>query len=122
VNAQITRPVSVEGFVHFGRALLFVAFLCMGYELSRPGPAAGGEQKLLPDTVPQEQGWPDIPQWQRAASARAVARYAAAQERKWRRWNEAMYQPEGNPVPQQKRRGQSDTDGDGEDALQDRRG
>ena len=39
-----------------------------------------------------EQGWADLPPWQRKASDKAVERYTEVQEKKWRRWNEAMFE------------------------------
>ena len=30
---------------------------------------------------------------QKAWAEKAIQRYAASQEKKWRRWNEAMYEP-----------------------------
>jgi hypothetical protein len=100
VNHQAPGP---ESMAYFMRTLLLIAFLWMGYEMGRPGPAAGKEQGLLPDTTSQEQDWGGLPPWQRAASRKAVERYAMAQEKKWRRWNEAMFEPGGTANPGSKR-------------------
>jgi len=93
---QTAGPGNAGDILYSMRALLFIAFLCMGYTLSRPRPAAGKKQDVLsPDTVravSQGQEWAGIPPWQRQASEKAVARYAGSQEKKWRRWNESMFE------------------------------
>ena len=78
---------------YFMRVLLFVALLSTAYALGRPRPA-GDKTVLLPDTAPisPEDEWASLPSWQRKASEKAVARYAGAQQKKWRRWNEAMFE------------------------------
>ncbi len=82
--------------LYFMRVYLFVMMLCMGYALSRPMPSGKAEEEvLLPATTlktSSDQGWENLPSWQREASAKAVGKYAAAQEKKWRRWNEAMFE------------------------------
>ena len=87
------RTVSPGDIFYFMRVLLFVALLSTAYALSRPQPA-GDKTVLLPDTAPDppENGWASMPSWQRKASEKAVARYAGAQQKKWRRWNEAMFE------------------------------
>ena len=79
-------------FLYSTRVLLFIAFLSMGYVLSRPKPAK--EQDLsLPDTTDSHgQEWAGLPPWQRKASEKAIERYAGSQEKKWRRWNESMFE------------------------------
>jgi len=76
--------------------LLLAALLRMGYELSQPVPARNeGMVRLLPTgigAVHSEASWPGLQPWQRKASEKAVENYAAAQERKWRRWNESMFE------------------------------
>jgi hypothetical protein len=95
-NSQLTGPGNSGDILYFMRVMLFIGFLSMGYKLSQPRPAAGKKQGVLsPDTagaVPQGQEWAGIPPWQRQASEKAVARYAEAQEKKWRRWNETMFE------------------------------
>ena len=76
--------------LYFMRVLLFVALLSMGYALSRPNDAGNKGQDLLSRNTIQGSG--SLPPWQRRASAKAVARYAESQEKKWRRWNEAMFE------------------------------
>jgi len=56
------------------RVSLFIALLLMGY-------------------VTRE--WESLPPWQRKASDRAIERYTRSQEKKWRRWNEAMFERSG---------------------------
>lgn len=94
---QVVASGKAGDILYFMRVLLFIAFLSMGYELSRPRPAACKKPGFLsPDTaVPvwQEQAWKVLRPWQRKASEKAVARYAESQEKKWRHWNEAMFEP-----------------------------
>jgi len=76
------------------RVALFIALLCLGYELGRPASEAGKEQYfLLAETSPDSQkDWAGLPPWQKNASKKAVEKYAAAQDKKWQRWNEAMFE------------------------------
>ena len=93
---QAVGPGNPGDILYFMRVMLFIAFWSMGYELSRPRPASNKEQDLLlaETTRPglQEEEWPDLPPWQRKASEKAVERYTEAQDKKWRRWNEAMFE------------------------------
>ena len=92
---QPVVPANTGDILYFMRVTLFIALLCMGYSLSRPTPANKTEHDLLlPATTGgslPDQEWADLPQWQRRASEKAVISYAAAQDKKWRRWNEAMF-------------------------------
>jgi hypothetical protein len=96
---QTVGPANTGDILYFMRVLLFIAFLGMGYSLSQPTPAGNKEQYLLladtTGTGSQEQEWAGLPPWQRRASEKAVISYAAAQEKKWRRWNEAMFERSG---------------------------
>jgi hypothetical protein len=96
---QTVRPANTGDILYFMRVLLFIAFLGMGYELSRPRSAANKEPDLLladtTTTGSPEREWPDLPPWQRKASEKAVARYTEAQDKKWRRWNEVMFERSG---------------------------
>jgi len=78
------------------RVMLFIALLCMGYSLSRPTPAGNNERELLLfDTTRVgsiDKEWAGLPPWQRKASDKAVERYTKSQEKKWRRWNKAMFE------------------------------
>ena len=92
---QTTGPGNTGDFLYFMRVLLFIAFLSMGYTLGQPKSASNKNPALLPsstnlDSVEKE--WADLPMWQQKASEKAVERYAATQEKKWRRWNEAMFE------------------------------
>ena len=82
--------------LYFMRVTLFIMLLCMGYSLSRPTLAGNKERELLlPATTgpgSREQEWADLPQWQRQASGKSIERYAATQDKKWRKWNEAMFE------------------------------
>ena len=91
---QAVGPGNTGDIFYFMRVLLFIALLSMGYALSQPRPAASKEQaRLLPDTVgSQEQQWTGLPPWQRKASEKAIEKYAGSQEKKWQRWNEAMFE------------------------------
>jgi hypothetical protein len=91
VTDQAFRTAQTGDVLYTMRVILFIALLCMGYSLSRPYPSGsdGGQGKLLPAT---EQDPPALSPWQRKASEKAVVRYAESQEKKWRRWNEAMFE------------------------------
>ncbi|MFC1970658.1 hypothetical protein ACFLV0_01800 [Chloroflexota bacterium] len=96
---QPIGPANTGDILYFMRVLLFVALLSMGYELSRPTPAGETEQdELLSATTgvgSGEKEWAGLPPWQRKVSEKAIERYAATQEKKWRRWNEAMFERSG---------------------------
>jgi len=90
VMSQLVGQGNPDDIFHLTRVMLFITLLCTGYVLSQPDPDTRKDEKLLlPDTTPE---WPGILPWQRRASAKAIARYAESQERKWRRWNEAMFE------------------------------
>ena len=92
---QAIRPGNTGDTPYSLRVLLFITFLWMGYELSRPKPARE-QDLLLPDTAgSQGQEWAGLPPWQRKTSEKAIARYAGSQEKKWRHWNEAMFERSG---------------------------
>ena len=93
---QASVPAHIGDIPYFIRVLLFIAFLSMGYELSRPIPASKTKSDLLlPATTGNgspDQEWAGLPPWQRKASEKAIEKYAATQEKKWRRWNDAMFE------------------------------
>lgn len=92
---QTVGPGNTGDILYFMRVLLFIAFLSMGYALSRPKPASKNNPALLLGSTkldPPEQEWAGLPPWQRRASEKAVEKYAATQEKKWQRWNEAMFE------------------------------
>gem|GEM_PF-853767 len=97
MNNQLTGPGNANDMLYSMRVLLFIAFLSMGYQLSRPRSVANKEPELLlADTTgpgSPEQEWAGLPSWQRKVSEKAVKSYAGSQEKKWRRWNEAMFEP-----------------------------
>jgi len=95
---QIANPVNTSDILYFMRVLFFIALLSMGYELSRPLTDNKKEQELLlTDTAGPGQSteWPGLLPWQKNASEKAVERYTETQEKKWRRWNEPMFERSG---------------------------
>jgi hypothetical protein len=89
-------PANTDDMLYPTRVMLFITLLCMGYELSRPAPVRKERKPLLPATISQlEPEWEGLPPWQRKASMKAIERYTATQEKKWRRWNEAMFERSG---------------------------
>jgi len=91
---QPTGPANTGDILYSTRVMLFITLLCMGYDLSRPIPAVSKERELLlPATIsPSDPEWEGLPPWQRKASKKAIEKYAVTQEKKWRRWNEAMFE------------------------------
>ena len=92
---QTAGPGNTGDLLYFMRVLMFIAFLSMGYSLGRPRSVTDEtkDELLLPSVVSSpDKEWADLPPWQRKASEKAVEKYAAAQEKKWRRWNEAMFE------------------------------
>ena len=91
---QSTGPANTGDILYSTRVMLFITLLCMGYELSQPVPAVSKERELLlPATIsPSDLEWEGLPPWQRKASNKAIEKYAVTQEKKWRRWNEAMFE------------------------------
>jgi len=96
VMNQPIGPANTGDILYFMRVTLFIALLCMGYSLSRPMPAGNKERELfLIDTTgvdSEGKEWAGLPSWQRKASEKAIEKYTEAQEKKWRRWNEAMFE------------------------------
>jgi len=94
VTNQTVGTGNAGDFLYSTRVLLFIAFLSMGYVLSRQKPAKEQDQLLLaviePDSQDKERA--GLPPWQRKASEKAIERYAGSQEKKWRRWNESMFE------------------------------
>jgi hypothetical protein len=89
-------PANTGDILYPTRVMLFITLLCMGYAVSRPVPVSKERELLLPATVsPTEPEWEGLPPWQRKASMKAIERYTATQEKKWRRWNEAMFERSG---------------------------
>ena len=92
---QAAGPGDTSDILYFMRVLLFIAFLSTGYTLSQPKPASNKNPALLPSSTnldSPEQELADLPPWQMKASEKAIERYAATQEKKWRHWNEAVFE------------------------------
>ena len=71
------------------RWLLFLALYRTCYETANarppaPEPVTATESNRIASMTPREREWAD----------KAAQRYARAQEKKWRRWNEAMFEAE----------------------------
>lgn len=63
--------------------VIMAVLLRLSYELSRPEDGNRGSDVFANTLLtPQEKGWAE----------KAVRRYAESQEKKWRRWNEAMFE------------------------------
>jgi hypothetical protein len=74
--------------------LMVIAILVRAsYELSRPKQTKEvlfrTEKHLIADTPKRTPITPRQKEW----AEKAVKRYAEAQEKKWRNWNEAMFEP-----------------------------
>ena len=96
MGQPVGQRTYAEDPIYFMRVYLFVMMLGMAYTLSRPISSSDAEEvKLLLYTIGNrstKQGWGNLPSWQKEASEKAVEKYAATQEKKWRRWNEAMFE------------------------------
>ena len=78
--------------------MVMVSLLRASYELSRQrslgveqgthNPSVGGSN---PSAATNPEG-AELAPWQKEWAEKAVKRYAEAQEKKWRRWNEAMFE------------------------------
>ncbi len=92
-NTASVSPLQAGDIFYFVRVTLFVWLLCTGYVLSQP--ANKKQALLLRDATgasSPDRDWSGLPPWQKKASEKAVARYAESQEKKWRRWNDAMFE------------------------------
>ncbi len=69
---------------------IMAALLRVSYEMSHLEPSGSRAEVFLPQTTAQKE--PDLTPRQKEASERAVKRYAEAQPKKWRNWNEAMFE------------------------------
>jgi hypothetical protein len=81
---QASGPAYSSDILYFTRVLLFISFISMGYALSRP------QNVDSQDSLSQE--GTSIQPWQKQVSERAIEKYAAAQDKKWQKWNEAMFE------------------------------
>ena len=90
-------PANTGDILYPVRVMIFITLLCIGYELSRPVPAKKMEPELLlaataGESRSGEYNWGSLPSWQKKASEKAIETYAATQEKKWQRWNKAMFE------------------------------
>ena len=96
---QPVVPAGAGDILYSARVMLFIMLLCMGYELSRPVSTTDKGQEATPGTTIESsltnRDFGGLPPWQKKASEKAIERYTAAQEKKWRRWNEAMFERSG---------------------------
>ena len=88
----VINPYQSVGDVYYPlRVVLFIGLLSMGYMLSHQEPAKTDDKNFpLMDTGSIDTFDPLL--WQKKASIKAIERYAGAQDEKWRRWNEAMFE------------------------------
>jgi hypothetical protein len=71
------------------RWLLFLALFRLSYEAANiPGSTSQVKSFLVEGSPPPEEISPVEKEW----AEKAVKKYADAQEKKWRRWNEAMFE------------------------------
>lgn len=92
-NRTSASLLQADDIFYFVRVALFVWLLSTGYALSQP--TNKKQALLLRDTAgesPPDRDWTGLPPWQKKASEKAAARYAETQEKKWRRWNDAMFE------------------------------
>ena len=83
-----------DEYFRFLQMLMFMAiFMRIANELKPPPKAKA--VSMLPETRPvRETAKPSaIISQQKAWAEKAVKRYAEAQQKKWRRWNHAMFEP-----------------------------
>ena len=73
------------------RVVLFIGLLSIGYILSRQE-SADTDGNNFPQMDPGVIDSFGVLPWQRTASRKAVERYADTQDKKWQRWNEAMFE------------------------------
>jgi len=73
-----------EQFEYMLMLVVMAALLRTSYELSRsnPGKSASARSDPRRDLTPQQEEWAE----------KAARKYAEAQEKKWRAWNEAMFE------------------------------
>ena len=84
-----------EDFMEMSGLLVMAALLRAVYELNHGETAQHGAPGLLPQTAIGNGPEPDLTPQQKAWAEKAVKRYAEAQGKKWRRWNEAMFERSG---------------------------
>lgn len=72
--------------------LVMASLLRVSYELNRQETPAYSPSQLLMQTMAKGSNEPGLMPQQKMWAEKAVKRYAAAQEKKWRHWNEAMFE------------------------------
>ncbi len=72
--------------------LVMASLLRVSYELNRQGTPTSFSSQLLLQTMAKGSNEPGLTPQQREWAEKAVKRYAEAQEKKWQRWNEAMFE------------------------------
>jgi len=77
------------------RLLVLAALLRAAYELNRGETVRPVAAELIPQTTANGNPETELTPQQRQWAEKAIKRYAEAQERKWRRWNEAMFERSG---------------------------
>jgi len=77
------------------RLVVLAALLRIAYELNREEALRLVSTELAPQTTTNESPEKELTPRQKQWAEKAVRRYAEAQERKWHRWNEAMFERSG---------------------------
>lgn len=72
--------------------LVMASLLRLSYELNRTEAPRHVAAELMPQTKANGNPETELTPQQRQWAERAVQRYTEAQEKKWRRWNEAMFE------------------------------
>ena len=91
-----------EQFQSMLMLMVMSALLRASYEMSRPKPIPSEEVSAFAETCPinETPRATAITLQQKEWAEKAVKRYAEAQEKKWRNWNDAMFEPESLSVKQ----------------------
>ena len=84
-----------DDFIEMTRLLVLAALLRAAYELNRGEPPRPVAAELMPRTTANGNPEKELTPQQRQWAEKAIKRYAEAQEKKWRRWNEAMFERSG---------------------------
>ena len=87
-----SNPYQTAGDIYYPlRVVMFIGLLMVGCVLSKPESSSVSDNNyLLPDTRPVKPK--ELLPWQKKASEKATQRYAAAQEKMWNNWNDAMFE------------------------------
>lgn len=81
-----------DDFTEMIGLLVMATLLRVVYELNRKKATQHSAMEVLPQTAADDNLEPDLTSQQKAWAEKAVKRYAEAQEKKWRRWNEVMFE------------------------------